>query len=76
LKNKSGLRSARQEIPPFYRTWRFITVFTKARHQPLSWARWIQSTPPNPISIGKGKMIPLHVMEALGERGGIAPIHS
>jgi hypothetical protein len=28
------------------------------------------------FSGGKGKVIPLHVMEALGVRGGIAPTHS
>jgi hypothetical protein len=26
--------------------------------------------------IGKGKAVPLHAMEALGGRGGIAPTHS
>jgi hypothetical protein len=39
-----------KKYPLFYETWRFITVFTKARHQPLSWARWIQSKPPTPLS--------------------------
>jgi hypothetical protein len=30
----------------FYRMRKFITLFTRARHRPLSWgARWIQSTP-------------------------------
>jgi hypothetical protein len=28
------------------------------------------------ISGGKGKAVPLHAMEALGGRGGIAPTHS
>ena len=32
----------------FYRTWRFITAFTWARHLSLSWARSIQSMPPPP----------------------------
>jgi hypothetical protein len=27
-------------------------------------------------SISKGKAVPLHAMEALGGRGGIAPTHS
>jgi hypothetical protein len=35
----------------FYRTKRFITVFTTARHWFLSWARRIQSTTPNSISL-------------------------
>jgi hypothetical protein len=37
--------SASQEIPTFYGTPRFITVFTTARLWSLSWATWIQSTP-------------------------------
>jgi hypothetical protein len=40
--------SASQEIPRlFFATQRFITVFTRARHQSLSWAKWIQSAPSN-----------------------------
>jgi hypothetical protein len=34
-----------QKFPACYGTWRFITVFTTARHYLLSWARLIQSTP-------------------------------
>jgi hypothetical protein len=34
-----------------YRTWRFITVFTRAHHWYLSWVRCIQSQPPYPISL-------------------------
>jgi hypothetical protein len=30
------------ENPASYGTWRFITMFTRARHWTLSWARWIQ----------------------------------
>jgi hypothetical protein len=30
----------------------------------------------NSIHTGKGKVIPLHAMAALGVRGGIAPTHS
>jgi hypothetical protein len=34
-----------QSTPPLlYGTWRFITVFTRARHQSMSWGRWVQST--------------------------------
>jgi hypothetical protein len=36
--------TAGQNIPRFYRTRRFVTVFTKANIWTLSWARWIQST--------------------------------
>jgi hypothetical protein len=35
------------EIPPFYGTQRFITMFTVARHLTLSWTRWVPSTPSN-----------------------------
>jgi hypothetical protein len=33
-----------QKLIFFYGTRMFITVFTRARHCPLSWATWIQST--------------------------------
>jgi len=36
--------SASQEIPCFYWTQRFITMFKTAHHWFLSRARWIQST--------------------------------
>jgi hypothetical protein len=36
-------RSPGQEIRHFYKTRRFISVLTRARHWTLSWARWIQS---------------------------------
>jgi hypothetical protein len=39
-----------QEIPGPLWNRRFITVFTRARHWSLSWARWIQSIPFHPIS--------------------------
>jgi hypothetical protein len=35
----------------FYVTRRFITVFTRALHWSLSWARSIQSIPYHPISL-------------------------
>jgi hypothetical protein len=35
-----------KKFPAFYRTQRFITVFTRARHLSLSSARLIQSMPP------------------------------
>jgi len=38
-----------KNLPAFYGALRFITVFTRARHWSLSWARWIQSTPSHPI---------------------------
>jgi hypothetical protein len=46
----------------FYGTRRFITVFTRALHWSLSWARWIQSIPPHPAlrSIFHLKWVPCH----------------
>jgi len=37
-----------QKFPACYGTWRFITVFTTARHHFLTWTRLIQSTPSLP----------------------------
>jgi len=41
--------SAGQEIPTFYGTRRFITVFTKAQYSTLSKFSWIHSTLSHPI---------------------------
>jgi hypothetical protein len=40
-----------KNLPAFYGTRRFITVFTRALHWFLSWARSTQSTPSHPISL-------------------------
>lgn len=40
-----------KKISFFYRTQRIITVFTRFRHQPFSWARWIHFTPSNAITL-------------------------
>jgi len=40
-----------KEYPAFYGTWRFNTVFTRAHQWSLSWARWLQSTPYDTISL-------------------------
>jgi hypothetical protein len=40
-----------KKFSAFYGTRRFITVFTRALHWSLSWARAIQSTPSHPISL-------------------------
>jgi len=53
--SEANSHSANQEInsfrfPSSYGTQRFITVFTSVHHWSLSWARWIQSTPSQPIS--------------------------
>ena len=39
-----------KQLVAFYRTWRFISVFTTSRHLSLSWARLIQFTPSLPVS--------------------------
>jgi len=39
-----------KKFPAFYRTWRFITTFTSARHPSLSWSSSIQSIPQHPTS--------------------------
>ena len=39
------------KYPEVYEAWRFITVFTRAHHLSVSWARSIQSTPLN-LSVG------------------------
>jgi hypothetical protein len=38
-----------KNFPAFYGNWRFITVFTRVLHWPLSWTRSIQSIPSYPI---------------------------
>jgi hypothetical protein len=40
-----------KKFPAFYWTRRVITVFTRASHWSLSWAKWIQSIPSDPISL-------------------------
>jgi len=48
---EANSHSASQETLHFYGTGRFITMFTRACHLSLYWARWIQSTPLHPISL-------------------------
>jgi len=40
-----------RHFPPFVEPRRFITVFTRACHQSLPWARWIKSIPSHQISV-------------------------
>jgi len=47
---KANSHSATQQIHRFYGTLTFITLFIRPRYWSLYWARWNQSTPPNPIS--------------------------
>jgi len=43
-------RFSASQTPHILWTWRFITAFTNACHQSLSWASLIQSIPPHPTS--------------------------
>lgn len=41
----------RPSAPPFHGNRRLITAFAPACHLSLSWATWMQSIPPSPLSI-------------------------
>jgi hypothetical protein len=45
LTSSEGTNCAVKNFAAFYGTRKFITVFTRAPHWSLSWARWIQSIP-------------------------------
>jgi hypothetical protein len=51
LLEKLSIVQVLKNFQAFYGTRRFITVFKRALHWSLSWARSIQSIPSNPISI-------------------------
>jgi hypothetical protein len=59
------------KFPAFYGTRRFITVFTRARHLSLSWARLIQSMPPHPPSRRSILILSSHLR--LGLPSGLLP---
>jgi hypothetical protein len=48
-------------FPAFHGTWRFITAYTRALQFYLSWARPIQSKPPNPSSMRSILMLSTHL---------------
>ena len=50
-----------KKFPAFYGTRRFITAFTRPRHLSLSWASWIQSTPPRPTAWGSILILSSHL---------------
>jgi len=54
-----------QEIPFICGTWRFITVFTRTRHQSLSWTSWVQFTPFHPISLKFNLILSSHLCLSL-----------
>jgi hypothetical protein len=59
------------KFPAFYGTRRFITVFTRACHWSLSWARWIQSTSSHTLSVRSIMILSSHVRLRL--QGGYFP---
>jgi hypothetical protein len=63
--------AATQELPAFYGTWRFITVFTRPHHWSLSWARSIQSIPDHLISLRSILILSTHLH--LGRHSGLFP---
>jgi hypothetical protein len=64
--------SSNQEIfSAIYGTPKSFTVFTKARHLSLSWARWIQSTVSHRIFLRSILILPSHI--GLGFHNGIFP---
>jgi hypothetical protein len=52
---------ATQELPAFYGTWSLVTVFTRALHWSLSWARLIQSIQPHPVSLRSILILSTHL---------------
>jgi hypothetical protein len=50
-----------KNFPPFYRTWRFIAMFTRALQWSLSLARSIQSIPSHHISLRSIVILSTHV---------------
>jgi hypothetical protein len=71
LLEKPPVAQLLKNLSIFYDTRRFITVFTRARHWPLSWARSIQSTPPHHISLRSILILSTHLR--LGLPSGLLP---
>jgi hypothetical protein len=65
LHAKLPLAQLLKNFPTFYGTWRFITVFTRALHWSLSWARSIQSIPPHSL-VNKNWTLSIDVIESRG----------
>ena len=70
LEKLTGLQLVKK-FPAFYGTRRFITSFTSARHQSLSWANSIQVMPPQPTSLRSIVMLSSH--PRLGLSSGLFP---
>ena len=54
-----------KKFPAFYRSRRFITAFTSARHLSLSWASSIHSIPPHPTSWRSILILSSHLIQGL-----------
>jgi hypothetical protein len=65
LLEKPPIMHQLKNFPEFYGTRRFITVFTRALHWPLSWARRIQAIPPHPISLRSILILFAHLRHSL-----------
>jgi hypothetical protein len=61
LLEKPPVAQTLKRFPTFYGTRRFITVFKRALHWSLSWARSVQSTPSHPISLRSFLTLPSHL---------------
>jgi hypothetical protein len=62
LLEKLPIMQLLKKFPSFYGTQRFITVFTRALHWPLSWTRSIQFTPLHLISLRSILILSTHVL--------------
>jgi hypothetical protein len=61
LLKKPPVTQLLKNFPTFYGTRRFITVFTRALHWYLSWARSIQSVSPHPICLRSILILSTHL---------------
>jgi hypothetical protein len=71
LLNKLPIVQLLKNFTAFYGTRKFITVFTRALHLSLSWARPIQSIPSHPISLRS--ILILSTYLRLGLPNGLLP---
>jgi hypothetical protein len=57
LLEKPPIAQLLKNFPTFYGTRRFITVFTRALHRSLSWARSIQYIPPHSVPLTTHRVV-------------------
>jgi hypothetical protein len=72
LPEKLAIVQPIKNFPAFYGTRKYITVFTRALHWSLSWARSIQAIPPHPLSLRSILILSTHLR--LGLPSGLFPI--